>query len=437
MGRISHAGHRSAPWWPTYHGPVGTSATSAASAAARYVAPSGERWRDPYPMYAALRAHDPVHHVERGDHWVLTRFADVFRAARDTATFSSAEGLTTTYGDMTAAGLDVAAPMVMLDPPDHTAFRRLVGRGFTPRRVADIEPAVRAFAAERIDRLVAATGDGRPADLVEVLAKPLPSFVVAHYLGVPEADRARFDAWTEAIVSANASGTVDTTSDAVGELFEYFTHLIERRRAEPGDDTISQLVHVADAGGGDGGDPAGEVPALRILGFAFTMVAGGNDTATGLLAGSAELLTRHPDQRARLLADPALIPGAVEESLRLVSPVQGLARTATVDVELHGRTIPAGRKVLLAYASANRDPDEFGPDADAFDVTRPIAHHLAFGSGAHHCLGAAAARLQGRVVLEELLARCPRFTVDPDAGRFAPGSYVRRYESLPFLADGT
>lgn len=406
-----------------------------------YLAPSGETWRDPFGMYAALRALDPVHHVERGDFWVLTRFADVFRAARDTATFSSAEGLTTTYGDMTAAGLDVAAPMVMLDPPDHTAFRRLVGRGFTPRRVADIEPAVRAFAAERIDRLVRAAAAGEPADLVEVLAKPLPSFVVAHYLGVPDADREHFDAWTEAIVSANASGTVDTTSNAVGELFAYFTHLIERRRAEPGDDTISRLVHAATTEGpgsegeeGDEGQAVEGVPALRILGFAFTMVAGGNDTATGLIAGSAELLTHHRDQRSRLLADPSLIPGAVEESLRLVSPVQGLARTATVDVELHGRTIPAGRKVLLAYGSANRDPDEFGRDADCFDVTRPIAHHLAFGSGAHHCLGAAAARLQGRVVLEELLARCPDFTVDPDAGRFAPGSYVRRYESLPFLS---
>ncbi len=394
---------------------------------------SGETWRDPFPMYAALREQDPLHHVERGDYWVLTRFADVFRAARDTATYSSAEGLTVTYGDMVAAGIDEARPMVMLDPPDHTGFRRLVGRGFTPRRVAEIEPAVRAFAVERLDRLARETAGGEPADLVEVLAKPLPSFVVAHYLGVPDADRARFDGWTEAIVSANATGKVDVTSDAVGELLGYFADLIERRRADPGDDTISQLVHAADrddrvAASGD------EVPVLRILGFAFTMVAGGNDTATGLIAGSAELLTRYPDQRARLLADPALVPGAVEELLRLVSPVQGLARTVTADVELHGRTIPAGRKVLLAYGSANRDPDEFGADADACDVTRPIAHHLAFGSGAHHCLGAAAARLQGRVVLEELLARCPDFTVDADAGRYAPGHYVRRHESLPFLA---
>ncbi|MCB9372293.1 MAG: cytochrome P450 [Microthrixaceae bacterium] len=382
-------------------------------------------------MYAALRDHDPVHHVDRGDYWVLTRFADVFRAARDTATYSSADGLTVAYGDLVAAGIDEARPLVMLDPPDHTGFRRLVGRGFTPRRVAEIEPAVRAFAAERIDRLVAETAGGEPADLVEALAKPLPSFVVAHYLGVPEADRGRFDRWTEAIVSANATGTVDATSDAVGELLGYFADLVERRRADPGDDTVSRLVHAADLDERTGG---AEVPLLRILGFAFTMVAGGNDTATGLIAGGAELLARRPDQRRRLLDDPTLLPGAVEELLRLLSPVQGLARTVTTDVELHGRTIPAGRKVLLVYGSANRDRDEFGPDADELDVARPLGHHLAFGSGAHHCLGAAAARLEGRVVLDELLRRCPRFEVDADAGRFAPGHYVRRHESLPFLA---
>lgn len=392
---------------------------------------SGETWRDPFPMYAALRDRDPVHHVAHGDYWVLSRFADVFRAARDTDTFSSAQGLTFAYDDMTAAGLDVAAPMVMLDPPEHTAFRRLVGRGFTPRQVSAIEDDVRRFAVERIERLRA---EGT-VDVVAALFKPLPSFVVAHYLGVPAADRSRFDGWTDAIVSANAQGHFGDAADAVGELFEYFSALIERRRADPGDDTISQLVHAHDlAGSGDDGSTAEDVPVLRILGFAFTMVAGGNDTATGLLGGSAELLTRHPDQRARLLADPGLIPGAVEELLRLICPVQGLARTVTIDVAIEGVTVPAGKKVFLLYASANRDPREFGRDADACDVTRPIAHHLSFGSGAHHCLGAAAARLQGRVVLEELLARCPDFTVDADAGRFAPGHFVRRYESLPFTA---
>lgn len=381
----------------------------------------GEDWRDPFGRYAALRDHDPVHHVERGDHWVLSRFVDVWSAARDTATFSSVEGLTTTYGERERIGLDAASPIVMMDPPEHTAFRRLVAAGFTPRRVADIEPRVRAFVRERLDRL----DDAGTADVVEVLFKPLPSMVVAHYLGVPESDRDRFDRWTDAIVAANALGDPFHAAQQLGELFEYFTELIERRRAEPADDLVSQLVAVSD-------DPDAELSILAVLGFAFTMVAGGNDTTTGLLGGSAELLTRERDQRALLIDDPSLVAGAAEELLRLTSPVQGLARTTTRDVELHGRTVPAGRKVLLLYASANRDPREFGPDAEELDVTRPIDRMMTFGYGAHHCLGAAAARLQGRVALEELLARFPDFEVDVDAATFAPGHHVRRYATLPF-----
>jgi len=171
-----------------------------------------------------------------------------------------------------------------------------------------------------------------------------------------------------------------------------------------------------------------------ILGYAFVMIAGGNDTTTGLLGGAAELLTEFPDQRARLLDDPTLIPGAVEELLRLTSPVQGLSRTTTRPVELYGTELPAGAKVHLLYASANRDPREFGPTAEELDVTRPVPRMMTFSSGPHHCLGAAAARLQGRIALEELLARIPGFAVDAARGRFAPGAFVRRYEHLPVRA---
>ncbi len=387
-----------------------------------YVPCTRETWRAPWSMYAALRDHDPVHHVEAGDYWVLSRFADVFAAARDTATFSSAQGLTFEYDELSKAGLAEARPMVMLDPPEHTAFRRLVGRGFTPRHVAEIEPAVRAFVVDRLERL-RERGSG---DVVAELFKPMPSFVVAYYLGVPQADWPRFDAWTEGIVAANALGDPLRASETVGELFAYFSELVERKRAAPGDDTISALVHT---------DDAGEVDLLPILGFAFTMVTGGNDTTTGLLSTAAELLTRHPGERARLLAEPDLLAGAIEELLRLSAPVQGLARTTTREVDLHGTTIPVGRKVLLLYGSANRDPREFGPTAGDLDVGREIDTILTFSYGAHHCLGAAAARLQARVALEELLARCPRFAVDHEAGTFAPGHFVRRYETLPFVAD--
>ena len=389
---------------------------------ARFVPRSGATWRDPFGMYAALREHDPVHHVANGDYWVLSRFADVLAAARDTATFSSAQGLTFTYGDMAKAGLGDAAPMVMLDPPEHTAFRRLVARGFTPRQVVALEPEVRAFVLERVERL-REVGEG---DVVAELFKPLPSMVVAHYLGVPAADRSRFDRWTEAIVAAQATGDALAAPDAVAELFGYFSELIARRRLEPADDTISELVSVA--------GEEDHVPLLQVLGFAFTMVAGGNDTTTGLLGGAAELLTAHPEQRSALRADPRLIPDAVEELLRLTSPVQGLARTTTADVEIEGVTIPAGRKVMLLYGSANRDPREFGPTAETFDLRRRIAKILTFSYGTHYCIGAAAARLQGRIVIEELLRRCPDFTVDVAAGRYAEGNYVRRHLSLPWRA---
>jgi hypothetical protein len=376
-------------------------------------------------MYAALRDSDPVHHVEDSDYWVLSRYSDVRAAVLDTGRYSSADGLTVRYDELAAAGLEEAAPLVMLDPPEHTEFRRLFSRGYTPRRVEEIEPAVRRFVRARLD-VIAGLGE---CDIVAELFRPVPAFVVAGYLGVPEADRARFDGWTQGIVQATAEGN-PAAGAAAGELFGYFSNLIARRRAEPADDTVSDLVRMMD------GDPAG---TLRILGFAFTMITGGNDTATGLLSGAAELLTTNPAQRQLLLDRPDLLPAAIEEMLRLTSPVQCLARTVTRDTTVHERVIPGGRKVLLLYGSANRDPREFGPDAEDLDILRgeqTRARHLAFALGAHHCLGAAAARLQARVVLSELLDRFPRFAVYPATGTFAPGNYTRRYATLPFAASG-
>ncbi|MFE3289564.1 cytochrome P450 [Rhodococcus sp. NPDC059234] len=410
--------------------------TTTMSGPAAYVPRSGETWRDPWGMYADLRDHDPVHHVvpagdPAADYWVLTRHADVFAAARDHETFSSADGLTTTYGELEKIGLADNPPLVMLDPPKHTDFRKLVARGFTPRQVEAVEPAVREFVVERIEGLRSAGG----GDIVTELFKPLPSMVVAHYLGVPEEDRGQFDGWTEAIVAANANGDPLEAANAVGELMGYFGGLIERRRAEAasgdaGDDTISHLVA---AGIGADGDISG---ILSILGFAFTMVTGGNDTTTGMLGGSSALLTERPDQRALLLEDPARIPDAVDELLRLTSPVQGLARTTTRDVAIEGVTVPAGRKVLLAYGSANRDPRAYGPNSEELDVLRAPRQIMTFSHGSHHCLGAAAARMQARVALEELLARCPDFTVDVDGIEYAGGNYVRRPTHVPFSVTG-
>jgi cytochrome P450 len=383
-------------------------------------------------MYRALRDHDPVHHVvpeARPDHdyYVLSRHADIWAAARDHETFSSAQGLTVNYGELELIGLQDNPPFVMQDPPVHTEFRKLVSRGFTPRQVEAVEPKVREFVVERIERL-RANGGG---DIVAELFKPLPSMVVAHYLGVPEEDRVQFDGWTDAIVAANTGaggigGALETVGDAVGSMMGYFTELIERRRHELEDDTISHLVA---AGLGAEGDIAG---TLSVLAFTFTMVTGGNDTTTGMLGGSVQLLHQRPDQRRVLAENPDLIADSVDELLRLTSPVQGLTRTATRDVTIGDTTVSAGRRVLLLYGSANRDERQYGPDAADLDVRRCPRNILTFSHGAHHCLGAAAARMQSRVSLTELLSRCPDFDVDEAGIVWAGGSYVRRPLSVPF-----
>src|SRR3954470_11800866 len=298
-----------------------------------------DTWPNPWPMYSALRDRDPVHRVippekPEHDYWVLSRQADVWEAARDNETFSSAQGLTVNYGELELIGLADNPPMVMTDPPVHTEFRKLVSRGFTPRQVRGGEPKVREYVIERIER-IRANGGG---DIVAELFKPLPSMVVAHYLGVPEEDRSQFDGWTDAIVAANTSeggvaGALGTLGEALGEMMAYFTALIERRRVEPEDDTVSHLVA---AGVGADGDIAG---MLSILAFAFTMVTGGNDTTTGMLGGSVQLLHQRPDQRVLLAENPDLIGGSVDELLRLTSPVQMLGRTVTRDVTIGDTTI--------------------------------------------------------------------------------------------------
>jgi cytochrome P450 len=262
---------------------------------------------------------------------------------------------------------------------------------------------------------------------VAEVATPVPSFVVADYLGVPEGDRTTFGAWSSAIVQANASGNVLSAGRAVGELYGYFTELADKKKGHSSPDMISVLLESEVDGR--------PVSLEEILGFCFVMIAGGNDTAAGLIGGTAALLSEHPDQRRLLSAESGLVARAVEELLRFLSPVQGLSRTTTADVSVgppdRPVRIPADRKVHLLFASANRDPREFGPDAGAFDVARIVSRTLAFSSGPHHCLGAAAARLEGRVVIEELLRVAPGFVVDTEAGRYAPGPFTRRFEYLP------
>jgi len=381
-----------------------------------------ELWRDPYQTYSRLREEDPVHLVEGRDFWVLSRFEDVFDAATDTETFSSAEGLTFVKDEISKLGL--APTLVMMDRPRHTTYRRLVNQMFAPRRVAELEEEVRAFTAACVSR-IAEAGE---ADLVTELAGPLPSYVVAMYLGVPEGDRDMFGAWSGAIVQANSLGSVLDAAGAIRELYEYFTALIDERRSAAEDDMISCLL---------GSQIDGRSVTLEeILGFCFVMIAGGNDTASGLISQSAVALTEFQDQRKLLLDDPSATGRAMDELLRFTSPVQGLSRTTTREVEIRDKVIAPGSKVHLLYGSANRDPREFGTDSEHLDVSRRVTRMLAFSSGPHHCLGAAAARLEGRIAIEELLRVMPRFAADGNAGRYAAGPFTRRFEYLPVRVDG-
>jgi cytochrome P450 len=395
-----------------------------ASAVARYDPFADDFQRDPYPAYRQLRDHDPVHHHDSPPFWALSRFDDIWDAVRDEASFSSAQGLTFHPDEIGTLGL--APTIVMLDPPRHTKLRALIGKGFTPRRTAELEPFIRSFVRERIDVMRRTVADGAAVDLHRDFSSPIPTFVLAHLLGVPESDRARFDPWVAAVTGFQDNGfqlSALTAPEAVGEMFGYFSDVITARRADPGDDLISALCHATVEGE--------SLTDWDILGFCFVIVAGGNDTTGNLISHGVMLLDAFPAQRELLLADPSLIGNALGEFLRLESSVQGLARTTTRPVRIHDAEIPAGEKVLMLYGSANRDEREFGPNADQLDVRRSIPRQLGFATGVHFCIGSHLARLQARVAFEELFAVAPYIGVDVDRGVRLRSAFTRGWISLP------
>ena len=386
-----------------------------------YVPRSGESWRDPYTMYSDLRDNSPAHFVEEGSYWFLSRFEDVFNAARSPNIFSSRQGLTIDQ-DPKYLEMGDATPIVFLDPPEHTQFRRLISKGFTPRNAEDMRQDINSFVETAINRIK----ELENCDIISELFKPLPSFVVSKYLGVPASDRVIFDTWTEKIVAGAIQNEDSEGLDAIVELTSYFTELIEWRKTKPGNDLISELLEMGEE----------KVSIMWILGLAFTMITGGNDTTTGLLGGSAVLLTENPDQRKLLLEDLGLLPTAIEELLRMTSPVQGLSRVLLENFELHGEKIPSGSRVLLGYGSGNRDEREFGKDSEKLNIRRKIKRTLGFGSGAHLCLGASVARLQSSIALEGILRNFPDFHVDESSSTYATGNYVRRHTHLAFHSSG-
>ena len=377
-----------------------------------------ELHEDPYPVYRVLRDEHPLYWCEARRCWALTRFDDVWEAVHDPTTYCSGKGIFPGMGGDVAQE-EMLPVLIVMDPPRHTQLRSLVNKAFSPRRILDREPAIRSVA----HALVAELADRETVDVVEDLAKPLPSIVIADLLGVPVADRREFRHWSDQIVQDHPDDPAAAAAamEGLAGLYSYFEGLIAERRRHPRHDMLSALIEAE-----IDGQHLGE---QELLGMCILLLIAGNETTTNLVSNAVLLLAQHPAERRRLLDDPSLVVSATEECLRFDSPVQALARTLTTDVDLHGTTVPAGDRILLVYGSANRDEREF-PGPDTFDVGRRVERQLAFGHGIHFCLGSALARLEGRLALSELLALSPEWELDGEPVRLHSGP-IRGLLRLP------
>jgi cytochrome P450 len=354
----------------------------------------------PHATFARLRREAPVYWYEPDRFWFLTKHADVYAVSKDPKTFCSRKGFRINDEIRTpnaaSSALGIPPSMLGMDPPDHTRYRKVVSAFFTPRAVARLEERVREITRQSLDAIV----PGKVADFVELVAVPLPLLVIAEMLGVPLEDRDQFKTWSDDLIAAN-----DGDLEAIGRVGDLFAYMIRQAldcRRAPRDDLLSAVAT---------GTPNGRLLDDIELGiFGMTLLGAGNETTRNLISGGAEALMTHPDQRAALARDPSLLPAAVEEMLRFVSPIKSFARTATSDTSIRGQAIASGDFVVLCYAAANRDEDVFGPTASSFDIHRSATEaHLGFGIGEHICLGAHLARLEVRVLFEELLGRYPEF----------------------------
>jgi hypothetical protein len=383
--------------------------------------------QDPYPIYRRLRDEFPVHHNAQLRFWTLSRYADVLAALQAPDLFISGKGVAVGMPDLDEATATGGVPLLITtDRPRHTKLRALVSRAFTPRRVARLEPRIRSIARTLLDNL-----KGRQEfDLVREFSAPLPTIVIAEMLGVPAEDQEWFKEKSTAVAQFDPTklGSADPAGDRLGpavELARYLAEIFEQRRREPREDLLTALLG-AEIDGQRLSEP-------ELIGFSFLLLVAGNETTTNLISNAAILLDRYRDQRRLLTQDPARIPGAIEEFLRYDSPVQGLARTLTAQVTLHGVTIPEGGRVLLLFGSANRDERELSAP-ERFDVLRDPNPHLAFGFGAHFCLGANLARLESRVAFEELLARLPDYRMTQSRVERTCSGPIRGALSLPVAA---
>jgi cytochrome P450 len=381
-------------------------------------------YRDPYPVYRALRAEAPVYRNDQLKFWAISRHADVLAAHNDWETYSSA-------GGVTIEGTEAGSPMIIMkDPPDHRWHRRIVSKVFSPKRMMELEPYIRQRAGELLD----AHRDDDEFDVVRAFSVALPLDVISEMLGIPQEHRATVNHCSDMMLTRGEEGRDQNAFESAGTLINLYLSLVAERREHPTDDPISLLIRteVTDDEDGSTRRMADDEIAFRFM----ELGVAGHETVAKAIPNGLMALTRFPDQRRKLLADPSLYDRAAGEVLRYDAPSQLQGRTARRDVELHGVTIPAGDRVMLVTGSALRDERVYDRP-DVFDLDRrDEPSTLFFGFGIHRCLGAHLARLEIRVALEEVLRRFPDFVADPARAVMKVSSNVRGVANLPFATSG-
>ncbi len=378
---------------------------------------------DPYPVWKRLRDEAPLYYNEKYDFFAVSRFLDVENALKDWKTYSSAKG---TLLELIKADIELPPGIFIFeDPPAHDLHRGLLSRVFTPRRMAAIEPDIRAFCARSLDPMVGTDG----FDVIADLGAQVPMRTIGMLLGIPESDQSALRDEIDDGLKLDEGGEMPSLSEGFDELGQtaLFEEYIDYRYKNPGDDVMTDLI-TAEYTDVDGVQR--RLTREEALGYINLVAAAGNETTNRLIGWTTRLLSQHPDERRAVCEDRSLVNNTIEEVLRFESPSPVQARYVMTDVELHGTTVPEGSAILLLNGSGNRDERAF-EHPDRFDVRRDIAHHLAFGYGIHFCLGAALARIEGRVVLDEMLTRFPDWEVDEERAVRGRTSTVRGWSSMP------
>lgn len=375
---------------------------------------------DPYPVWKRMRDQTPLYFNERHEFFALSRYEDVESGLLDWKTYRSGRG---TVLEIVKQNIDIPPGSILFeDPPLHDQHRSLLVRVFTPKKMSALEPLVRDYCARALDPLVGADG----FDFVKDLGGPMPMRVIGYLLGIPESDQEAIRERLDAGMRLD-EGSADRTGDENFAFVEMFAEYIDWRAKHPSDDLMTELLN-AELQEEDGSTR--RLTREEVLTYVSLLAGAGNETTTRLIGWTGKVLGEHPDQRRQITEDRLLLTNAIEELLRYEAPSPVQARYVARDVTHHGQTVPEGSVMLLLNGSANRDERKFA-DADRFDIHRSIGRHLSLGYGLHHCLGAALARLEGRVALDEVLNRFPDWEVDTDRAVQAKTSTVRGWESLP------